>query len=278
MHGAIQDVKYGVEDLRWYSTHLNEQNSHSTYVQKAVPVDIWSMLVWYLQQMLYVIPKHFNTTFSSSLYRDAQSIENLFCHSNLLTVIPYSLLYYLEVTDWRWTHQSGYMFPKPNFRRLRPGDRAGQLTGPPCLSHCSPKMWFRCCLTIRRKWIGAPSCMNSMCCRWWRAHVPCVLVNHSWKMMVLVSLLGKTIGPKLISNYAHTDFDGKSMLIFWFHGWCGNFHQPKHGYYETSQYRFLRTQPHRLGHLFQCTSYHVEQNNIAACRPVASDRRLEETA
>jgi hypothetical protein len=53
-------------------------------------------------------------------------------------------------------------------RGLRSGDRAGQLTGPPLPIHCSPKVWFRCCLTMPRQWVGAPSCMNRMCCRWWR--------------------------------------------------------------------------------------------------------------
>jgi hypothetical protein len=51
---------------------------------------------------------------------------------------------------------------------LRLGDRAGQLAGPPRPIHCSPKDWFRCCLTVQRKWGGAPSCMNPMCCPWWR--------------------------------------------------------------------------------------------------------------
>jgi hypothetical protein len=53
-------------------------------------------------------------------------------------------------------------------RGLRSGDHAGQLTGPPRPIHCSSKAWFGCCLAIRRKWDGAPSCKNRMCCRWWR--------------------------------------------------------------------------------------------------------------
>jgi hypothetical protein len=52
-------------------------------------------------------------------------------------------------------------------RGLRSRDRAGQLTGPPRHIYCSPKVWFRCYLTVRRKWGGAPSCMNHICCRWW---------------------------------------------------------------------------------------------------------------
>jgi hypothetical protein len=53
-------------------------------------------------------------------------------------------------------------------RGLRSGDHAGQFTAPPRPIHCSPKVWFRCCLTMLMKWGGAPSCMNLMCCRWWR--------------------------------------------------------------------------------------------------------------
>jgi hypothetical protein len=47
-------------------------------------------------------------------------------------------------------------------------DRGGQRNGPPRSTHCSPKVWLRCCLTMQRKSDGGPSCMNHMCCRWWR--------------------------------------------------------------------------------------------------------------
>jgi hypothetical protein len=46
------------------------------------------------------------------------------------------------------------------------GDRTGQMTGPPRPIHRSPKVWLRCCLAVRRKWGYVPSCMNHMCCRW----------------------------------------------------------------------------------------------------------------
>jgi hypothetical protein len=36
-------------------------------------------------------------------------------------------------------------------RGLKSGDRGGQLTGPPRPVRCSPKVWFMCCLTLRRK-------------------------------------------------------------------------------------------------------------------------------
>jgi hypothetical protein len=45
--------------------------------------------------------------------------------------------------------------------------RAGRLNEPPCPTHCPPKVWFRCCLKIRRKWGGVPSYGNHLCCRWW---------------------------------------------------------------------------------------------------------------
>jgi hypothetical protein len=51
-------------------------------------------------------------------------------------------------------------------RGLRSGDCAGQFTAPPRPSHCSVKVWPRCCLTMRRKRGVTPSCVN-MCC-WWR--------------------------------------------------------------------------------------------------------------
>jgi hypothetical protein len=52
-------------------------------------------------------------------------------------------------------------------RGLRSGNRARQFTGSPRPIHCSPKVWFRCFLTMHKKWGGggAPSCMNHMCCR-----------------------------------------------------------------------------------------------------------------
>jgi hypothetical protein len=43
---------------------------------------------------------------------------------------------------------------------LKSGDGAGQLTCPPRPIHCSPKVWFRCCLTIRRNWGCVPSSLN----------------------------------------------------------------------------------------------------------------------
>jgi hypothetical protein len=78
-------------------------------------------------------------------------------------------------------------------RGLRSGDRAGQLTGPLHLLH-SPKLWFRLCFTMRRKWGGAPSCMNHMCC--WRRGTCSKSTGESFTKKqwytAPVSLLGKT--------------------------------------------------------------------------------------
>jgi hypothetical protein len=53
-------------------------------------------------------------------------------------------------------------------RVLRSEDHQDQLIAPPRPLHCSSKVCFRCCLTVRRKWGGVPSFMNHMCC-WWRS-------------------------------------------------------------------------------------------------------------
>jgi hypothetical protein len=65
-------------------------------------------------------------------------------HSVLVALIPLKLLIGVEYTK---------VFSCPhnqNSRRLKSGDRAGQLIGPPRPSHCSPKVWFRSSLTMRR--------------------------------------------------------------------------------------------------------------------------------
>jgi hypothetical protein len=45
-------------------------------------VEIWAMFVWSLQQMLCLVPMHFNTTFSCSSHRGARSVENPWFHSD----------------------------------------------------------------------------------------------------------------------------------------------------------------------------------------------------
>jgi hypothetical protein len=79
-------------------------------------------------------------------------------HSLLVAVIPRSHWLVLNTTYsivFRCPHS-------PKSRGLKSGDRGGQLI------HSTPKVWSRCCLTRRRKWGGALSCMNHMCYRWLR--------------------------------------------------------------------------------------------------------------
>jgi hypothetical protein len=130
--------------------------------------EIWAMFMWSPQQMLYVIPMRFDTTFSSSSHRGAHFVQNSWFHSIPLTDILCSLLQYLYVIDQRWIQWRLQVSSQPKIQGLRSRARAAQLTGPRRPLHCSPKVWFRCCLTMWRKCGGAPSCMNQMCCRWWR--------------------------------------------------------------------------------------------------------------
>lgn len=55
-----------------------------------------------------------------------------------------------------------------NSRGLMSGVHTGKLTGPLLPVHCSLKILVRCCLTMQRKWGGALSCMNHLCCHWLR--------------------------------------------------------------------------------------------------------------
>jgi hypothetical protein len=48
-----------------------------------------------------------------------------------------------------------------NSRGLKPKYRLGQLTGYLLPIHCSSKVWFSCCLTVRRKSGGVASCINA---------------------------------------------------------------------------------------------------------------------
>jgi hypothetical protein len=150
----------------WYSLKW-AQKYQSAYVQKPMPAVMRAMFVWPLQQMLCVVPMHFNTTFSSVSQRCAlskipgftricwQAFSTLCCNTSR------SLVGAEYTKALRCPHSQ-------KSRVLGSGDHAGQFTGPPCPIHCSPKVCFRCCLTVRRKWGGAPSCMNHMCFRRWR--------------------------------------------------------------------------------------------------------------
>jgi hypothetical protein len=130
-----------------------------------VTAETWAKFVSSLQQMLCLVPMHFNTTFSSSSPWGAHSVENSWFHLNPLIGIFYSLcrnafnsLIGVEYTkDFRCPHgqKSG---------GLRSGDRAGQLTR----VSVSYPLLTESLVQVRRKWGGTPPCINRMCCHWWR--------------------------------------------------------------------------------------------------------------
>jgi hypothetical protein len=79
---------------------------------------------------------------------------------------------------------------------------AWQLTGPLHPINSSPKVRFRCCPTMWRKWLGAPSCMSHVTDE--ETHVKRVLVNNLSKNGGTLHLLGKTIGSKSWSSMMPT--------------------------------------------------------------------------
>jgi hypothetical protein len=103
------------------------------------------------------------------------SIESPDAHSLLVAIIPLS-------------HWSALNTPKTscvptarNPRDLGQWDRAGQLTGSPHPTRCSPKVWLMCCQAGRRKWGDATSGISHMCCRWRRGIYSKIMVKHSPK-------------------------------------------------------------------------------------------------
>jgi hypothetical protein len=90
----IQSVKMGLQALSEYSTHLNEpNNSQSTYVRKSMPAEIREMFMWSLQQVLYVVPTHFNSFVAQrcALYQKfLVSLESPERHSLLVPAITLS--------------------------------------------------------------------------------------------------------------------------------------------------------------------------------------------
>jgi hypothetical protein len=78
-------------------------------------------------------------------------------------------------------------------------EHAGQFTGPHALSTAHRSSGFRCCLTMRRKFGIDPSCMNRICCQWWRGTYsksngkPLKKIRWHRKS---ISTLGKTNGSR----------------------------------------------------------------------------------
>jgi hypothetical protein len=76
------------------------------------------------------------------------------------------------------------------------------MTGPPRSIHCSPKVWFRCWLTVRRKCADASSCVSHICFRLWRGTCSkgtCKSFTKNGSYTARVGLLGKTTAPKIWS-------------------------------------------------------------------------------
>jgi hypothetical protein len=130
---------------------------------------------------IYVIPMHFNTTFTFSSHTAVHSVENSWFHS--ISWLAFSTrCCNTSLSHWltlNISKSSGVPQPKIQGFKVRGSYRPVDWASASC--HCSPKVWFRCCLTMRRKWAGAPSSMNHMCCSWRGGRV---LANHSSKTMV----------------------------------------------------------------------------------------------
>lgn len=150
--------------------------------------EIWALCMWFLQQMPYVVPVHFNTTFSSLSHRVSHSIENFWLYLNILIGNSFkSLISAAHTKVFRCTQSQ-------KSRRLRSRDCIFQLTWslrPIC---GSLKVLFRCCLTMCSKW-GDDTCTICAVSEE-EAHVPRVLVNHSPKIKY-TAFLGKTTCPKI---------------------------------------------------------------------------------
>jgi hypothetical protein len=123
----------------------------STYVQEAVLVDSWAIFLLSLQQLVYVVP-NFQLFVSQ---RCALCRKFLFSLESpaLCSDTSKSLIGAEYTKSFRWPHSH-------KCRALWSGDCVGQLTGLPRPIHSSQKVWSKCCLTMRRKWGGAPSCMH----------------------------------------------------------------------------------------------------------------------
>jgi hypothetical protein len=160
------------------------------------------MSVWSVQRILYMAPC-ISTQFSALRHTEMSTLLKIpgFTRISWQTFSPrccntsksFIGAEYTKVISCPHSQKSTW---------LRSRDRAGQSTGPPRHVHCSPKVWFRCRVTIRRKCSGAPSCMYHMCCRWWRGtcskSTGKSFTTNQW-YNAPVSLLRTTISPKCCS-------------------------------------------------------------------------------
>jgi hypothetical protein len=188
-----------VTGFKKYSIQISKK-VQSIYVQKSVPAEIWAMSVWYLKQIHSESPMHFDRTFSPSSYKGAHSVENSF----LQWIYGYAFSSCCNTSKSLIGAECTNAFSCPHSQKSRglsSGDHVGQLDWPPRPDHCSPKIWFRCRVSLRRKWGDAPSCMNHMCCLWWRGTCSKSTgksFTKEWFYTAPVNLLGKTTGPKCL--------------------------------------------------------------------------------
>jgi hypothetical protein len=161
--------------LRKYSTQMSK-NSQSRYVQKPMPAEIQAIFMWYLEQMLCMVPTHFNITFYSSSHRDAHcrkfliSLKSPDTYSLLTAVIPLS--------HWSTPKSLGVTMA----------------------------CWLGLLILFNVHWESDPGAEKTRWCpithkphRWWRG--TCLrspgksFTRKQWSAAP-VSLLGKTTGPK----------------------------------------------------------------------------------
>jgi hypothetical protein len=147
----FHSIKKGLQTLRGYSIHFTEQK---------IPVNIWT---------------------ETNACRDMGnvcviSIADALCGSHCISThlsafcrtevcIPLKIPGFTRISQQAFsTHccntfqslngaECTKVFRCPHNKKskgLRLGDREGKLTGLPCPIHCSLKVWFRCCLTLRR--------------------------------------------------------------------------------------------------------------------------------
>jgi hypothetical protein len=210
-----------------------------------MPAEIWPMFVWSLQQILCVVPMHFNTTFSSAPHRGAHSVEDSWFHSISRQAFSTRCNASKSFICAEFTKVFSCLHSQKS-RKLRSGDRAGQLAGPPRPIHCSPKVWFRCGPSLQ----GVPHHAWTACVVVdEETHVTRLPVNHSQKLDGTVHLLVSQARQLVLSaDYLRCPSRHwwKIYVDILLPRWCGNYHPSTQEYYESSQYRPLWIPPHKL--------------------------------
>lgn len=102
--------------------------------------EVRMMFVLSLRKMLYVVPMHINTTFSSLSYRSVCCSKYLQKYQLFVVSIPLKSMIGFEYSQ----KSTGLMSD----------DSVSQLTGLASPVHCPPKVWFKCSLIVNRKWGG----------------------------------------------------------------------------------------------------------------------------